>query len=129
DVALDHGHGVERRRHQPAREREGHALASLGTAARAVGESFIGRRFRHTPSNSCSAAATADAVGTSATSPTPFAPYGPSGWGSSTKTTSTGGIPAGGMMFNDFRVSVLTCPSSTTNSSLRVWPSPMCTAP
>ncbi len=49
-------------------------LTAFGLAARAAGVSFIGRRLRHVPSNACAAAATAEAVGTSPISPTPFAP-------------------------------------------------------
>src|SRR5439155_25717933 len=124
DVRFDDADRIERADDQTARQCDGHALASLGTAARAAAESFIGNRVRQTPSNSCNAAATADAVGTSAISPTPFAPYGPSGCGSSTKMTSTGGMPAGGMMLSDLSVSVLTNPSSMTNSSDRECPRP-----
>ena len=57
--------------------------------ARAAGESFIGRRMRLTPSKAASAPATAPAVGTRPISPTPLAPNGPSGSGSSTRMTST----------------------------------------
>src|ERR1035441_1377336 len=42
---------------------------------------------------------------------------------------STGGIPDGGMMFSDFSVVVTGTPLSTTNSSDRLCPRPMCTAP
>ena len=56
---------------------------AVGAAARAAAESRIGRRVRRTPSNACSAPATAAAVGTRTASPAPFAPYGPSGCGSS----------------------------------------------
>ena len=66
-----------------------------------------------------SAPATAAAVGTRTASPMPFAPYGPSGCGSSTKIRSTGGIPAAGMIPSDFSVSVTGTPSRTTNASLR----------
>ena len=57
--------------------------------ARAAGESFIGSVVRRTPSKASSADATAAAVGTRPISPTPLAPNGPSGSGSSTRITST----------------------------------------
>ena len=62
----------------------GHPHASAPRAAR------IGSRARHSPSRSCSAAATAPAVGTSPISPTPLMPYGDRGCGSSTRMTSIG---------------------------------------
>ena len=57
-----------------ARQKEAQRRAARGGAARAAAESFIGRRVRHDPSNSCSAPATAPAVGTRPISPTPLAP-------------------------------------------------------
>src|SRR6266568_2671063 len=59
-----------------AAERQGahRRRASLGTAAAAAAESFIGSLVRYRPSKACSAPATALAVGTSPISPIPFAP-------------------------------------------------------
>ena len=69
------------------------ALRILPTdIARAAGESFIGSVVRRTPSKASSAPATAAAVGTRPISPTPLAPNGPSGSGSSTRITSTSGM-------------------------------------
>ena len=81
------------------------------------------------PSNAWSAPATAAAVGTRAASPTPLAPCGPSGWGTSTRIVSTGGIVAAGMIPSDLSVSVSGMPPTTRNSSVSAMPRPMCTAP
>src|SRR5262249_30664605 len=87
--------------------------------ALAAGESFIGSTVRSTPSNARSAPATAGAVGTKPSSPTPRAPYGHSGSGVSTKMTSISGIWCARNTRIDLIVSVTMWPPSTTKSSDR----------
>jgi hypothetical protein len=70
---------VQPQRIERANDHSPPAFTSFGTAARAAGESFIGSSVRWMPSNASSAPRTAEAVGTRAASPIPFAPNGPSG--------------------------------------------------
>ena len=81
------------------------------------------------PSNAYSAPATAAGVGTRTASPAPLAPYGPSGWASSTMMTSTGGIAAAGRIPSDLSVVVTGTESSVTNASVSARPRPMWTPP
>ena len=64
----------------------------------------MGSVVRHWPSQACSAAATAPAVGTRPISPTPLMPYGLLGWAASTSSTWMGGTSLARRMPSERRV-------------------------
>ena len=109
---------VDQRRRRSRCQSPGAARMRPTLIARAAGESFIGSVMRRMPSNASSAPATAAAVGTRPISPTPLAPNGPSGSGSSTRMTSTSGMSRARSTPSSRSLKVTGMPSSQGSSSV-----------